>query len=68
MITTIVVLIMVVVVEVVVVVVVVFINLSGDVGVSISVTINEAGVDIITSLDTPNEHIYYWNAIARLFS
>ena len=56
------------VVLIMVVVVVVFINLSGDVGVSISVTINEAGVDIITSLDTPNEHIYYWNAIARLFS
>ena len=56
------------VVLIMVVVVVVFINLSGDVGVSISVTINEAGVDIITSLDTPNEHIYYWNAIARLSS
>ena len=45
------------VVLIMVVVVVVFINLSGDVGVSISVTINEAGVDIITSLDTPNEYI-----------
>ena len=45
------------VVLIMVVVVVVFINLSGDVGVPISVTINEAGVDIITSLDPPNQGI-----------
>ena len=32
-------------------------NLGGDVGVPISVTINEAGVDVVTSLDAPNQDI-----------
>ena len=32
-------------------------NLSGDVGVPVSVTINEAGIDVVTSLDPPDRDI-----------